>query len=163
MSKHRYTVQEVVALINDDDDLVNLHAGDLDDTESDDGDVEEADYISTTGNTELVTPCCYWTLFSLIFVSGHKKKFRMELAYALTGPVVASHIGQGRTPTDPTLDRLKGKHFAYYHERRGRCVVCAYKRQTTNCKKRKDTKKRITVLNVMYMYAMVSVLKNTIH
>ena len=64
----------------------------------------------------------------------------MELAYTLTGPVIASRMGQGRTPTDPTLDRLKGKHFAYYHEKRGRCVACAYKRQTTNSKKRKDTK-----------------------
>ena len=31
-------------------------------------------------------------------------------------------------------------HFAYYHEKRGRYVVCAYKRQTTNSKKRKDIK-----------------------
>ena len=56
-----------------------------------------------------------------------QKKFRMELAYTLTGPVIASRMGQGRTPTDPTLDCLKGKHFAYFHEKRGRCVVCAYK------------------------------------
>lgn len=63
-----------------------------------------------------------------------------ELAYTLTGPVIASRMGQGCTPTDPTLDRLKGKHFAYYHEKWDRCVVCAYKRQTTNSKKRKDTK-----------------------
>ena len=70
-----------------------------------------------------------------------QKKFRMELAYQLTAALVANRIGQGRTsPANPLLTRLKGKHFAYYHEKRARCVVCAYKRQTTNSKKRKDTK-----------------------
>ena len=38
----------------DDTDLANLCAGDLEDAESDDGDVEEADYISATGRAELV-------------------------------------------------------------------------------------------------------------
>ena len=70
-----------------------------------------------------------------------RKKFRIELAYQLTAALVADRIGQGRSsPANQLLTRLKGKHFAYYYEKRGRCVVCAYKRQTTNSKKRKDTK-----------------------
>lgn len=68
-----------------------------------------------------------------------QKKFRMQLAYCFTATMVANQISQGRSPANLTLERLKGKHFAYYHEKRGRCVVCAYKRQTTNSKK-KDTK-----------------------
>ena len=54
MSKYRYTAEEALALIDDDTDLANLCAGDLEDAESDDGDVEEADYISATGRAELV-------------------------------------------------------------------------------------------------------------
>ena len=54
MSKYRYTAEEALALIDDDTDLVNLCAGDLEDAESNDGDVEEADYISATGRAELV-------------------------------------------------------------------------------------------------------------
>ena len=68
------------------------------------------------------------------------KKYRMELAYSLTSALVANRIGQGRSPSDTFLSRLKGKHFAYYHTERKRCVVCAYKRQVTNSKKRKYTK-----------------------
>ena len=86
----------------------------------------------------------------------------MELAYTLTGPVIASRMGQGRTPTDPTLDRLKGKHFAYYHEKRGVLYVRTKDRQPTPRRER-TPKQRITVLSVMYMYAMISVLKNTTH
>ena len=69
-----------------------------------------------------------------------QKKFRIELAYKLTATLIANRIGQGRSPASLTLERLKGKHFAYYHETRGRYVVCAYKRQRTNSNKRKDTK-----------------------
>ena len=83
----------------------------------------------------------------------------MELAYTLTGPVIASCMGQGRTPTDLTVDHLKGKHFAYYHEKQGRCVVCAYKRQTP---RERTPKQRITVPSVMYS-TVLSVLKNTTH
>ena len=56
MSKYRHTAEEALALIDDDTDLANLCAGDLEDAESDDGDVEEADYIrlSATGRAELV-------------------------------------------------------------------------------------------------------------
>ncbi len=45
-----------------------------------------------------------------------RKKYRMELAYSLTAGIIANRIGQGRTPSDPSLSRLKGKHFVYYHE-----------------------------------------------
>ena len=54
MSKYCYTAEEVLVLIDDNTDLVNLCAGDLVEAESDDGDVEEADYISATGRAELV-------------------------------------------------------------------------------------------------------------
>ena len=46
MSKYCYTAEEALALINEDTDLANLCAGDLDEAESDNGDVEEADYIT---------------------------------------------------------------------------------------------------------------------
>ena len=46
MSKYCYTAEEALALINEDTDLANLGAGDLDEAESDNGDVEEADYIT---------------------------------------------------------------------------------------------------------------------
>ena len=68
-----------------------------------------------------------------------QRKYRMEIAYTFTASLIASRIGQGRSPA-ASLFRLKGKHFPYYHKERKRCVVCAYKRQTTNSKKRKDTK-----------------------
>lgn len=70
-----------------------------------------------------------------------QKKFRMELAYALTAPLCASRIGQGRSPSDTGLSRLKGKHFGYMAEGpRKRCTVCAYKRKGPYSAKRKDTK-----------------------
>ena len=70
-----------------------------------------------------------------------QKRFRMELAYSLTTSLQAIQLGQGRrSPSHSTLHRLKGKHFAYYHEERRRCVVCGYKRKGPHSKKRKDTK-----------------------
>jgi len=62
---------------------------------------------------------------------------------SISSPVFNVESGPSAEATDPTLDHLKGKHFAYYHEKRGRYVVCAYKRQATNSKKRKDTKTKI--------------------
>lgn len=97
----------------------------------------------------------FWRLVEHVLINGYtlfkevlkpnlrqwtQKKFRMELAYQLTSSLVANRIGQGRSPRNQTLARLKGKHFAYYHEKRRRCVVCGYKRQATNSKKKKDTK-----------------------
>ena len=71
----------------------------------------------------------------------YTQKFqRMELSYALTAPFLANRIGQGRSPSDSTLKRLKGKHFPYYHNDRKRCVVCGYKRKGPFSKNRKDTK-----------------------
>lgn len=49
------TVNEAVELIDQDDDLVDIHAADLSDTESDDGDMEEADYVSASGGATLVS------------------------------------------------------------------------------------------------------------
>ena len=54
MATHRYTL-EAVNLITGDDNLDDINASDLEDTESKDGDVEEAYYISSTGEAELVT------------------------------------------------------------------------------------------------------------
>ena len=59
MSKYRYTAEEALALIDDDTDLVNLCAGDLEDAESDDGDVE-ADYISATGRAQPRLMVYHW-------------------------------------------------------------------------------------------------------
>lgn len=58
MSKYCYTAEEALTLINEDTDLANLCAGDLDEAESNNGDVE-ADYISATGRAELV-PLSAW-------------------------------------------------------------------------------------------------------
>ena len=82
MARYRYTVDEAVNLIAEDDDLGDINASDLEDIESDDGDIEEADYISSSGEGQLVslsvlyyslvlrvkmsmnqpcvTRCCYW-------------------------------------------------------------------------------------------------------
>ena len=54
MATHRYTL-EAVNLIAGNDDLDDINTSDLEDTESNDGDVEEADHISSTGEAELVT------------------------------------------------------------------------------------------------------------
>ncbi len=69
-----------------------------------------------------------------------QKKFQIELAYALVAPLIANSSGQGRSSPNTTLSRLKGKHFAYIHEKRKRCQVCGYKKQTKSPNKRKDTK-----------------------
>ena len=70
-----------------------------------------------------------------------QKKFRMELAYALTAPLLATRLGQGRrSPIHGELRRLKGKHFPYYHEKRKRCIVCGYKKRGPYSTQRKDTK-----------------------
>ena len=50
----------------------------------------------------------------------HQKKYRMTVAYGLVAPLLANRIGQGRSPSDTTLSRLKGKHFAYIHSTRKR-------------------------------------------
>ena len=54
MAMHRYTLDEAVNLIAGDDNLDDINASNLEDTESDD-DVEDADYISSTGEPELFT------------------------------------------------------------------------------------------------------------
>ena len=54
MARHRYTVK-AVNLIVEDDDLGDINASDLEDTESDDGNIEEADYISSSGEGQLVS------------------------------------------------------------------------------------------------------------
>ena len=89
-----------------------------------------------------------------------QKKFRMELAYTLVTPLIANRVGQGRTSPNTTLTRLKGKHFAYIHEKRKRCQVCGYKKHAMATNKRKDTK---TVRSVMFIYVMENVLKSIIH
>ena len=38
-----------------DGDLEDIHASDLEDVESDDGDIEEADYITSSGKAKLVS------------------------------------------------------------------------------------------------------------
>ena len=56
MSKRkRYIVDEAVKLIDQDDDLAEIHAADLSDTESDNGDMEEADYVSASDEATLVS------------------------------------------------------------------------------------------------------------
>ena len=65
---------------------------------------------------------------------------QMELAYKLTAPLIATRIGQGRSPSDRTLSRLKGKHFSYISQARKRCVVCDYKKRSRSTNKRRDTK-----------------------
>jgi hypothetical protein len=55
MARYRYTVDEAVNVIAGDDDLGDINASDLEDIESDDGDVEEADYISSSGEAHLVS------------------------------------------------------------------------------------------------------------
>lgn len=70
-----------------------------------------------------------------------QKLFRMDLAHALTTAAIRNRIGQGRPSLAVNFVRLQGKHFGRIHEdRRGRCVVCAYKRKGPYSKKRKDKK-----------------------
>ena len=68
------------------------------------------------------------------------EKFRMELAYAISMPLLANLIERGhRSPADSTLVRLKGKHFPFYNPDRKRCVVCGSKKKGPYSKKWKDT------------------------
>lgn len=69
--------------------------------------------------------------------SQYTHKYRMQLAYNLTAPLLALRMGPGRTPSDKSLLRLRGKHFASYHSE---STVCAYKRKGPHSKRRKDTK-----------------------
>ena len=70
-----------------------------------------------------------------------QKTFQMDLVYALTAGVLHNRIGQGRPSLATNFLRLKGKHFGQTHEKkRGRCVVCAYKKKGPHSKKRKDKK-----------------------
>ena len=55
MKKNGYTVDEAVNLIAGDDNLGDINESDLEDIESDDGDVEEADYFSCSGEAQLVS------------------------------------------------------------------------------------------------------------
>ena len=84
-----------------------------------------------------------YILFKQIINPNHRewtqRKYRIKLAYVLTASAAANRIGQGRSSNSPLI-RLKGKHFPYHQTERKRCVVCAYKKQTTNSKRRKDTK-----------------------
>ena len=68
-----------------------------------------------------------------------QKKFRIELAYQLASLLVgARNTGQGRTPRNPSLNRLKGKHFCTKRQPRKRCIVCSNKKSPSG--KCKDTK-----------------------
>ena len=53
MASYCYT--EAVDLITGDDDLEDINVSDLEDTESDDGDIEVADYITSSGEAQLVS------------------------------------------------------------------------------------------------------------
>ena len=68
-----------------------------------------------------------------------QKRFRMELAYTLAAPLIATRMGPGRSPS-LNLNRLHGKHFAYIHETRKRCVVWSYKKQSKATNKRYQDK-----------------------
>ena len=74
-----------------------------------------------------------------------QKKFRIDLAYALTAALSATRMGRGRSPSDTGLSRLQGKHFGYTEadKERKRCVVCAYKRIGPHSSTRKDAKTKI--------------------
>ena len=58
MAAHRYTVDEAINLIAGDY-LGDINESDLEDIESDDGDVEEADYITSSGEAQLVSLVFY--------------------------------------------------------------------------------------------------------
>ena len=66
-------------------------------------------------------------------------QFRLELAKALTEPMMAIRKGPGRTPSQ-VLGRLSGKHFPYRSDHRKRCAVCAYKKVHSSSNKVKDKK-----------------------
>ena len=55
MARYRYTIDEAVNLIAEDDDLGDINASDFGNTESDDGNIEDADYISSSGEGQLVS------------------------------------------------------------------------------------------------------------
>lgn len=66
-----------------------------------------------------------------------QKKLRIDLAYELASSLVG--IGQGRTPRDdPSLSRLKGKHFSVKRQKRKRCAVCSKMKNSSG--KPRDTK-----------------------
>ena len=54
---------------------------------------------------------------------GSSYSKEMELAYKLTAPLTANRIGQGCSPVDTSLIRLKRKHFLYISESSKRCSV----------------------------------------
>lgn len=67
-----------------------------------------------------------------------QKQFRMEVAYALTSPML-SHRNFGRPPGQE-LSRLLGKHFPYRTDVRRRCAVCAYKKSAPRSSSYRGTK-----------------------
>ena len=90
------------------------------DAESDDGDMEEADFVTASGTSELVPI----SLLREESIQNEEPAFQdsmLLLAYSLTSALVAGHIGQGRSPSNTFLTHLKGKHFAYYHK-----MCCMY-------------------------------------
>ena len=91
-----------------------------------------------------------WIIFRTNFPDSpidSQKKFRLNLAENLVQPLLDLMASQtcppylrtakGRRPVS-AAKRLIGKHFAYKHRKRGRCVVCGDKKTSTG--KRKDTK-----------------------
>ena len=55
MARNRLSVEEVVNLLDDEEDLAEIGEQSLDhESDSEDGDTEEADYVSASGTAELI-------------------------------------------------------------------------------------------------------------
>ena len=66
-------------------------------------------------------------------------QFRLEIAKALSEPLLITRKGPGRNPSQ-ILSRLTGKHFPYRSPQRKHCGVCAYKKVHSKGTKVKDKK-----------------------
>ena len=93
-----------------------------------------------------------------------QKKFRIDLAYALTAALSSSRMGRGRSPSDTGLTRLQGKHFGHIEADRERGVLCVHMKESVLIlPHERIQKRRIFAESVRYMYAMVHALNATIH
>jgi len=65
---------------------------------------------------------------------------KIELAYALTALLSATHIGQHHSPPDTDLTPLKGKHFGYICSRRIRLIYLCIQKERSILQKTTQTK-----------------------
>ena len=93
-----------------------------------------------------------------------QKKFRIELAYALTAPLSAARMGRGRSPSDTGLTRLQGKHFGCIEAHKERGVLYVLTRESVLILPNEGIpKQKIFAENARYMCVMGHALNATTH